>query len=126
MSKASQALKIAKRATGGPVHVGPIHSHVAGRTDHLSMSVPSGSYVIPADIVSGLGEGNTQAGLKVLERMFPASPGDEKAEPVPIMAAGGEMVLSPKQVASIGGGDTDRGHEILDKFVLRMRKKLIK
>ena len=39
--------------TGAPekLHVGPIHSPVAGRTDHLPMHVPSGAYVIPADIV---------------------------------------------------------------------------
>ena len=51
------------RKTG--VHVGPIHSAVAGRTDHLPMHVPSGAYVLPADIVSAMGEGNTAAGFKV-------------------------------------------------------------
>src|ERR1700689_1058466 len=33
-------------------HTGPIHSSVAGRTDHLPIHVPSGSYVLPADIIS--------------------------------------------------------------------------
>jgi len=32
------------------LHTGPIHSPVAGRTDHLPMHVPAGSYVIPADL----------------------------------------------------------------------------
>lgn len=58
------------RATGGQVstkvHTGPIHSAVAGRTDHLPMNVPSGSYVIPADIISAMGEGNTMAGLSLI------------------------------------------------------------
>lgn len=45
-------------------HTGPIHSAVAGRTDHLPVEVPSGSYVIPADVISGMGEGNTVAGFK--------------------------------------------------------------
>jgi len=49
-------------------HEGPIHSSVAGRTDHLPMHVASGSYVIPADIISSLGEGNTMAGFKVMKR----------------------------------------------------------
>ena len=31
------------RAAGGKVHTGPIHSAVAGRTDHLPMHVPSGA-----------------------------------------------------------------------------------
>ena len=52
------------------VHVGPIHSPVAGRTDHLPMHVPSGAYVIPADIIGAMGEGNTMAGFKVAKSMF--------------------------------------------------------
>ena len=57
------------------VHVGPIHSPVAGRTDHLPMHVPSGSYVIPADIISAMGEGNTMAGFKVANTIFSRIPG---------------------------------------------------
>ena len=61
------------RAEGGRVHkyhVGPIHSPVAGRTDHLPVHVVSGSYVLPADIISGMGEGNTMAGFKVAKDLF--------------------------------------------------------
>lgn len=57
------------RAAGGGVHTGPIHSSVAGRTDHLPMHVPSGSYVLPADIVSAMGEGNTVAGFKIAKKL---------------------------------------------------------
>lgn len=115
----------ARRADGGPVHVGPIYSAVGGRTDHLAMQVPSGSYVIPADIVSGLGEGNTNKGLQVLERVFPSTPHRARGGNVPIMAAGGEFVIPPDAVTKIGGGDMDRGHKILDKFVLGTRKKIV-
>lgn len=52
------------------IHVGPIHSSVAGRTDHLPVHVWSGSYVIPADIISAMGEGNTMAGFKVAKQVF--------------------------------------------------------
>src|ERR1700722_15727776 len=52
------------------LHTGPLHSTVAGRTDHLPSNVPNGSYVLPADIVSAMGEGNTMAGFKVAKRMF--------------------------------------------------------
>lgn len=52
------------------VHKGPIHSSVAGRTDHLPMHVASGSYVIPADIISAMGEGNSMAGFKVAKSIF--------------------------------------------------------
>jgi hypothetical protein len=58
------------RATGGKVHKGAIHSAVAGRTDHLPMHVASGSYVIPADIISAMGEGNSMAGFKIAKSIF--------------------------------------------------------
>lgn len=146
------ALSMARKAkaTGGgvsqKVHVGPIHSPVAGRTDHLPMHVPSGAYVIPADIISAMGEGNTMAGFKVANTIFSPIPffGGEpgksaelglnratggatpEGEPVPIVAAGGEYVLSPEQVEAVGGGSMDDGHRILDHFVKRYRAKTIK
>lgn len=54
----------------GKVHHGPIRSTVAGRTDHLPIHVPAGAYVIPADIISGMGEGNTDAGFKIAKSIF--------------------------------------------------------
>jgi hypothetical protein len=141
------------RAEGGQVvtkvHSGPIHSAVAGRTDHLPMHVASGSYVIPADIISAMGEGNTMAGFKHMRRIFftgiPYSEQDEpygveggpygepmpgKAEggaaTVPIVAAGGEYVVTPEQVIEAGGGDLDTGHRVLDEFVKRMRADTVK
>ena len=45
---------------------------------------------------------------------------------VPIIAAGGEYVLSPEEVANIGYGDLDDGHKILDRFVKKMRKDTIR
>jgi len=62
-------------------HAGPIHSSVAGRTDHLPITVESGSYVLPADIVSSGGSGNTMAGFKVLRRTFGGSPYNAGAAP---------------------------------------------
>lgn len=66
------ALNVAREKRGGrvKVHKGPIHSSVAGRTDHLPMHVASGSYVIPADIISAMGEGNSMAGFKVAKSIF--------------------------------------------------------
>lgn len=132
------------KAGGGPLkksqmpqqvsqlHVGPIHSPVAGRTDHLPMHVPSGSYVLPADIVSSLGEGNTMAGYRAVRLMFQKAPygafaqGGHVGNPVPIVAAGGEYVLSPDEVIWAGGGDLDAGHKKLDDFVNGTRAELIK
>jgi hypothetical protein len=138
---------------GSHLHTGPIHSPVAGRTDHLPMHVPSGSYVIPADIISAMGEGNTMAGFKHMRRMFSGLPyggaGDmpygqgagpygepvqraaggqvaAKDPGVAIVAAGGEYVLSPDEVRVAGDGDLDMGHRVLDEFVKRYRRDTIK
>lgn len=150
-----EAFKLAARtarATGGQVstklHSGPIHSAVAGRTDHLPMHVASGSYVIPADIISAMGEGNTMAGFKHMRTIFGGIPYAGREEPynfeggpygeplpgkaeggtatVPIVAAGGEYVISPEEVIQAGGGDLDTGHRVLDEFVKRMRAETVK
>jgi len=122
-------------------HVGPIHAAVAGRTDHLNMHVPAGSYVIPADIVSSLGEGNTDAGHDVFDslchdhkntfklNMMGHNGGprlEQNASLAPIVAAGGEYVIPPSVVTSLGGGGIDYGHRLLDDFVVLARHDLIK
>lgn len=113
-------------------HVGPIHAPVAGRTDHLNMHVPAGSYVIPADIVSSFGEGNTDAGFDVFDSLCHdhrdtahAQSYDEPSKLAPIVAAGGEYVIPPSVVKSLGGGNMDTGHSLLDDFVVLARKELI-
>ncbi len=151
------------RANGGEVskkaHVGPIRSDVAGRTDHLPIHVPNGGYVIPADVVSSHGEGNSSAGFKALERLFgtfnrteagapyggdglpydgvpaPHAKGgkvEDGANEVPIVAAGGEMSIHPRQIVALGeklgipNMTLEDGHKILDQFVLQSRAKHIK
>lgn len=113
-------------SVGEPVTVGPLHSRVPGRTDHLAITVPEGAYVVPADVVAALGEGNSTAGLDRVGEMFP-SPRQLRANggKVPIAAAGGEYVIDPDTVAQIGGGDMKRGHERLDQFVVQTRKQHI-
>ncbi len=54
------------------LHSGPILSSVPGRTDRHNMALASGSYVIPSQAVSHLGQNNTLAGMKVLGGMFGA------------------------------------------------------
>lgn len=131
LNTARNSQKAAGGASGvsaNTIHVGPIHSPVAGRTDHLPMHVASGSYVIPADIVSALGEGNTMAGFRVVKSLFGEARAAEQSgiPPVPIVAAGGEYVLGPSQVVRLGDGSLDDGHKILDAFVLQMRSKTVK
>lgn len=145
------AIKRRARAMGGRTFAGPILSRVPGRTDNHPMDVASGSYVLPADHVSSLGEGNTVAGMEYLKKIGPqgikrisggpklpkvprsgkrrfANGGglDTAGQPVPINAAGGEYVIPPDEVVIIGDGDLKRGHAILDAWVLNNRKSHIK
>lgn len=140
------AIKRRARADGGQVHVGPISSTVPGRTDHHPMDVASGSYVIPAECVSNLGENNTNAGMVKLDQVLKGSPesirkffgakpaaGWAKGGPAPhnpapvaIAAAGGEFVVPPSVVSIIGHGDIKHGHITLDAWVMKRRKNHIK
>lgn len=141
-----------RRQATDNVHSGGLFkSAVPGRTDKLDTLVPGGAYVVPADVVSGLGQGNTMAGSAVLDKMFSTAPfggrlphggrggagipgapgpfrqhraaGGKTSSHVPIVAAGGEYLIPPEVVALIGGGDITRGHKILDHFVVHARKK---
>lgn len=131
------ALNMARHSSqGGKVHSGPINVEVPGRTDRLPVHVHDGSYVIPADVVSSLGEGNTLAGNKILDHLFSnghyaeavkrAHGGRTHHKEVPVVVAGGEYILTPEQVMAVGGGDLDKGHKILDEFVKTHRKITIK
>ena len=177
---------------GTGVMSGPLVAPSGGRTDILPINVAAGSYVIPADVVSGMpgAQGSSLAGHNALNKLFastplgmdagpygvqiqkgpsiqPSIPGMLRAErhlyrsppdqeplyskggiagitdsqggrtdgkddnwkgkpPVPIMAAGGEQVIPPEMVEKLGAGSLSRGHRILDKFCMWVRKQNIK
>lgn len=58
----------------GSAHYGLLHSSVPGRTDRIATSPAADSFVVPADVVSGLGEGNTLSGAHVLDIMLHTGP----------------------------------------------------
>lgn len=113
-------------------HMGGLfNSPVPGRTDKLSVAVPAGGYVLPADVVSGYGEGNTLAGSQKFREMIKDLYGvDSGSSGAPqglnhIIAAGGEEFVSPEAVKQIGGGDLNHGHDILDSFVKEVRAQTV-
>lgn len=55
-------------------HEGFLHSNVPGRTDKLPISVAGGAYVLPADHVAALGQGNSLAGANTVNKMFKMGP----------------------------------------------------
>lgn len=111
---------------------GLVPGQSGGREDAVRVSVQGGSYVIPADVVSALGEGNTLAGSKKLDRLLNERGGfaDGGATPaggmVPVRLSGGEYVVDPAHVTQLGQGDLDYGHDILDAFIKRTRDEHVK
>lgn len=135
-------------------HEGFLHSSVPGRTDKLPISVSGGAYVLPADHVAALGQGNSNAGANVVNKMFKMGPYGSapsalkgtgahiphiklgKAEggsantggqgkPTDIIAAGGEVIIPPHKIIE-RFGDLDKGHKALDQWVVETRKKHVK
>lgn len=54
---------------------GLVHGFGAGRTDTVPLSVAAGSHVIPADVIAGLGQGNTLSGAHAMGMAMRAGPG---------------------------------------------------
>jgi hypothetical protein len=65
---------IPRPSLGSQSHVGMINSSIPGRTDKINMNVKGGSYVVPASVVSGMGQGNTLAGSEALNKLFSQGP----------------------------------------------------
>jgi hypothetical protein len=155
----------AHMASGGPPPFGEhmaarqvfregfLHSSVPGRTDKLPISVAGGAYVLPADHVAALGQGNSNAGAHIVNKMFKMGPYGSTPTPLhgirannphlnlnvkpgkfargghggltPIIAAGGEIVIPPDKIAE-RYGSVRKGHKQLDHWVVSTRKKHIK
>jgi len=77
------------------------------------MSVPAGSYVLPSDIPSALGQGNSVAGGDILDKMFKGGPYGMK--PMRGGKGGGSRMpamqsLRGKGFADGGEAPEDQGH----------------
>jgi hypothetical protein len=135
--------------------LGFLHGPTAGRADDLNTTAPAGSHVIPADVVAGLGEGNSIAGAARMEQVIHSGPhgtglpraggrntiprppapariakggevDDEEPENTPVELSHGEYVVAPEDVLRWGKGDRKAGHDAFDKWIVTERKKQIK
>lgn len=91
-------------------------------------------FVIPADVVSHLGNGSSEAGLEFLAETLGAKPikgdGDGMSDSIPTSidgtqparVANEEAFVSPEVVKRLGDGDTDRGAKKLYAMMDRIRK----
>jgi|GEM_PF-489495 hypothetical protein len=126
-------------------HEGFIHSPVPGRTDALPITVKGGSYILPADHVAAIGQGNSLAGADIVNHMFGLGPAggsplgkgigaglhpirptiphlwhmavrkDGGASPTKIIAAGGEVAIPPANVVAGVRKMTGNPHVTLDQ-----------
>lgn len=103
---------------------GALLTGTPGRADAHRTFVPSGSYVIPADVVSGRGQGNTLNGANVLQHMFGMGPyGSSGGGPygtsasrIKVGKAPRAMPRPPKMQSSLlaaSGGGKEGGDDLL-------------
>lgn len=137
-------------------HEGFLHSAVPGRTDKLPISVNGGAYVLPADHVAALGQGNSIAGADIVNKIFRMGPYGTQlgglhaakasapklnlaAKPAKLSAGGQGHHGHPTPIIAAGGeivippdriiahfGSLKQGHKDLDDWVVETRKKHIK
>ena len=102
---------------------GAIDGNHGGREDTRAVTLPEGGYVIPADIVAALGDGNTAAGFEKLTKRFGSKKRQNMRHGGGIKASvsDGEFVVSPDQIGKIPGG-----HDALDNFVKQVRQHNIR
>lgn len=96
----------------------------------------SNGFVLPADVVSALGNGSSRAGAERVQGMLGGGrvidgPGDGQSDSIPAHIDGrqpaavarDEVYLSPQEVARIGGGDTNQGVAALHKLMDNVRQQ---
>ena len=95
-----------------------------------------GGFVVPADVVSALGNGSTDAGLRALKVKLGAvkhikGKGDGLSDSIPTSIDGkqparvadGEAYIDPRTVAKIGGGDMKKGASKLYAMMDKVRQQ---
>jgi hypothetical protein len=109
--------------------VQPVYAAKGGTLD-----MKDGGFVVPADVVSHLGNGDTDAGLAVLSNKTGARPikgqGDGMSDSIrasingvqPARVASGEAYIDREQVSQLGKGDQKRGSKKLHAMMDKVRK----
>jgi hypothetical protein len=94
----------------------------------------SDGFVVPADVVSHLGNGSSEAGLKLLASKLKATPikgdGDGMSDSIPTKidgvqearVANEEAFISPEMVERLGNGDSKKGAKKLYAMMDQIRK----
>jgi hypothetical protein len=124
---AAQGGRITKKYAGGGIT--DIPKFQAGG------DMESDAFVVPADVVSALGNGSTKAGLERLNQYLGIAlpiegEGDGLSDDIPATIEGdqparvadGEAYVPPEIVAQLGGGDPERGAAMLYTMMDKIRE----
>lgn len=97
-------------------------------------SLRENDFILPADVISHMGNGSSDAGMEIAITQFKARPikgkGDGMSDSIPTsiegkqkaLVAHEEALIPREMVAFLGGGSVQKGAEKLEKFMDRVRK----
>jgi len=120
---------VPKYAQGGIASAGQVPKFQEGG------ELASDAFIVPADVVSALGNGSTDAGVRILNQylgqaMKVEGAGDGLSDDInasieggqPARIADGEVYIDDARVAELGGGDSERGAAMLYAMMDKVRE----
>lgn len=103
-----------------------------GLTSLKAGGLREGAFIVPADVISHLGNGSSEAGMKIVQERLKGrpikGPGDGMSDSIPTTIAGKrparvaneEAEIPPEVVAALGDGSLEKGakklYEMMDKI----------
>jgi hypothetical protein len=103
-----------------------------GLTSLKAGGLREGAFIVPADVISHLGNGSSEAGMRIVQERLKGrpikGPGDGMSDSIPTTIAGKqparvaneEAEIPPEVVAALGGGSLEKGakklYEMMDKI----------
>lgn len=103
-----------------------------GRSDNVAAKVKIDDYIVPADVVSALGNGDTNSGGKTINNWInqhsdkatmDAYADGGSSRTLDADLSSGEARLPGHVVRKLGKGSSDKGADMLDKWVLGIRNQ---
>jgi len=105
-----------------------------GLTSLKAGGLREGAFIVPADVISHLGNGSSEAGMKIVQERLKGrpikGPGDGMSDSIPTTIAGKqparvaneEAEIPPEVVAALGGGSLEKGAKKLYEMMDKIRK----
>ena len=114
----------------------PKDGNILGLSGGGVASLRENDFILPADVISHMGNGSSDAGMEIAITKFRARPiegdGDGMSDSIEVpiniegkqkaFVAHEEALIPREMVAFLGGGSVEKGAEKLEKFMTRVRK----